>query len=112
MGVGDIFQVGGSGGSYLWVGDVRDCPLHGPGPSDFQKQGGLSSHRKTSVADLGRKLVVPPLGGGDVGGNVGGEFGDGEGVRLDKEECSRALLIVLDLCEEFFLRLGTWVSKK
>ena len=31
MGVRDIFQGGGSGGSSIWVGDVCDDPPHGLG---------------------------------------------------------------------------------
>ena len=32
VGVGDIFQGGGTGGSYPWVEDVSDDPLHETGP--------------------------------------------------------------------------------
>ena len=35
VGVGDIFQGGGSDGSSVWVGDAGDDPLHGPVPWDF-----------------------------------------------------------------------------
>ena len=33
--VEDIFQVGSSYGSSLWVGEMGDDPPHGPVPGDF-----------------------------------------------------------------------------
>ena len=60
-GVRDIFQGGGSGDSYLWVGDMGDETPHGPGPGDFPEQGGLMDHINTAMVALGRKLRVPPL---------------------------------------------------
>ena len=35
VGVGDIFQGCGSGGSSLWVGYMGDDHPHGQGPGDF-----------------------------------------------------------------------------
>ena len=40
VGVGDLFQGGGSGGSSLRVGDVVDDPPYGPSPGDVPEQGG------------------------------------------------------------------------
>ena len=40
VGVGDLFQGGGSGGSSLRVGDVVDYPPYGPSPGDVPEQGG------------------------------------------------------------------------
>ena len=85
MGVRDIFQGGGSGGSSLWVGDVDSDPPHGPGPGYFPEKDGPSAQRNTYVAALGWKLGVTPIGGGAGGGNVGGGFGGGGGVRLEEE---------------------------
>ena len=98
-GVRDIFQGGGSGDSYLWVGDMGDETPHGPGPGDFPEQGGLMDHINTAMVALGRKLRVPPLGGGDGGGNVGSGFGCGGGVCLKEEEGGCSVLLILDLCE-------------
>ena len=33
-GVGNLIQGGDTGGFYLWVRDVDDDPLHGPGPGE------------------------------------------------------------------------------
>ena len=44
------------------------------------------SHRNTSATALVMKLVLPPLGGGNEGQNLGGEFGGGGGVRLEEEK--------------------------
>ena len=91
---------------------MGDYPPHGTGPGDFPEQGGPLSHRKTSGADLGENLVVPPLGGVDGGGNMGGGFGGGVGVRLEEEEYGRSVLLIMDLCEEVVQRPGMWVSKQ
>ena len=53
-GAGGIFQVGGSWGYYIWVGDVGDDPSHGPGPGVFPVQGGPSDHSKASTEDSGK----------------------------------------------------------
>ena len=39
-GVGNVFQVGGSGGTSLLVEDVDDDSPYGPGPGGFPAQGG------------------------------------------------------------------------
>ena len=57
-------------------------PPHGLGPGDFPEQGGPSSHINTSTADLLWKLGITLLGGCGGGGNVGGMFVGGGGVRL------------------------------
>ena len=98
-GVRDILKGGSSCGYSLWVGDVGDDPLHGPGPGDFPKQGGPSFNRKTSAPASGRNMGVTPLGGGDGGGNMGGRFGGGGGVRVEEKEYGRSVLLIMDLCE-------------
>ena len=39
VGVRDIFQGGGSGGSSIWVGDVCDDPPHGLGTGGILRSG-------------------------------------------------------------------------
>ena len=37
MVVRNLIQGGDTGGIFLWVGDVGDDPLHGPGPGEVPK---------------------------------------------------------------------------
>ena len=48
-GFGDIFQGGGTGGSFLWVRDMGDEPMHGPGPGYFPLYGGSMYHRTSTI---------------------------------------------------------------
>ena len=74
-GVRDIFQDSGSDGSSLWVRGLGDDPLHGPGPGGFPAQGGPQNHGKEFMEASEKKLVAPPLGGGDAVGGFGGVGG-------------------------------------
>ena len=38
MGLGDVFQGGGAGGTPIWVRDVGDEPLHVQSPGEFSEQ--------------------------------------------------------------------------
>ena len=112
VGVRYIFQGCGSGGSYLWVRDAGDDPLHGLVPGGFPEQGGPSDHKKIDAVASGLKLVAPPFGGGGGGVNVGGGFVVGGVLRLEEEEYVRVVLLIMYLCEEVVQSLGTWISKR
>ena len=73
------FQDSGSSSAYIWVVDFGDNPPHETGPGGFPEKSGPEDHRETDTAALGRKLGVPPLGGGDAGGG----FGEGGGLGLE-----------------------------
>ena len=111
VGVRYIFQGCGSGGSYLWVRDTGDDPLHGLVPGGFPEQGGPSDHKKIDSVASGLKLVEPPFGGGDGGVNMGGGFVVGGFLRLEEEEYVRVVLLIMYLCEEVVQSLLMWVSK-
>ena len=81
-GIGDFFQGCGSGSASLWIKYVGDEPPHGLGPGLFLSKSGKVDHREAAQAASVRKLGVPPLGGGDVGGEV---VGCG-GVHLEEAE--------------------------
>ena len=81
-GVGDVIQCGASGGASLWVLNVGDDTLHGPGPGGLPKKVGPEDHTETVPADSGHKLRVPPF----VGGDAEGGFGGGGDVLLEDSE--------------------------
>ena len=56
-------------------------------------------------------MVSPPFGGGNGGVNIEGRFVVGGVVRSEEEEFGRAVILILDLCEEVVQSLGTWICK-
>ena len=69
-GFGDIFQGSVAGGTAFRIRDVGDDPLYGSGPGKVSEQGSETDHLEAAPAVIGRNLVVPRFGDGDVGGRV------------------------------------------
>ena len=57
-------------------------------------------------------MVSPPFGGGNGGVNIEGRFVVGGVVRSEEEEFGRAVILILDLCEEVVQNPGMCVSKQ
>ena len=70
MGIGVFFQVGGAGGTPIWVGDMSDDPSHGHIPGEFLAHIFQTDYGQTAKAMGGWELVVPTsiyrYGGGEV----------------------------------------------
>ena len=60
VGVEEIIQVGGTHGSFLWVGDVGDNPRHGLGPGRITVLGGSMDHRTENAMASVWKMELPP----------------------------------------------------
>ena len=73
-GFGDVIQGGGVGGgvcgNYFPVGDVGYDPPHGTVPRGDSAKGGQTDYRESSPTPYGKKLELPPFGGGDAEGRV------------------------------------------
>ena len=62
MGLGDVFQGGGAGGTPIWVRDVVDNPLHGQIPGGLSAQSRQVDYRDTAKAMGGWELGLPTSG--------------------------------------------------
>ena len=62
MGIGDVFQCGGAGGSFIRFGEVGGDPLHGTGPGKFPAQGCKTKYREAAKAMIEWGLGVPTTG--------------------------------------------------
>ena len=67
-GLGDVFQGGGAGGSFIWVGDVGADTLHGTGPGEIPSQGCQADNREASEAMVGLGMGATIAGDRDGGG--------------------------------------------
>ena len=61
-----IFQDGGAGGSFIWVGDVRADPLHETGPGKFLAQGRQENYGE--AAESMREWGMGVTTAGDING--------------------------------------------
>ena len=68
MGLGDVIQCSGTGGSSIRVRDVGDDPLHGNPPGKFPEQVHQADYGEASEATGGWELVVTTAGDRDGGG--------------------------------------------
>ena len=72
-GFGSLIQVGDTGGSSLWEGDVGDKPPYGMGPGVLPEWSGAAYYGTSTTAASGWKMEESLLGvGNTVGGIVGG----------------------------------------
>ena len=69
-GLGDVFQGGGAGGYFIWVGYVGDEPPHGIGPGKLTEQGCQVYYRETVKVLRTWGLVLPTAGDSDGGVGV------------------------------------------
>ena len=58
--VGNFFQGGGMGGSYLWVGDMVDKTPHELRPGGVPAQGSSRDHGTETMAASGHQMGLPP----------------------------------------------------
>ena len=70
MGIGDVFQCGGAGDYFIWVGDVSGDPMHGTGPGKFPAQGCKTKYGETAKVIIEWGLGVSTTGYINVGGRV------------------------------------------
>ena len=79
-GFGDLIQGGGAGGSSIWVIDFGDDPPHGSEPGGFPEYGSLTYHGKETLTESVCHMGLPPPGGGNAAGGLGG----GRGIRPEE----------------------------
>ena len=70
IGLADIFQDSGEGGSFIRVGDVCADPLHGTGPGNFPAQGRQENYGEASKLMREWGIGVPTAGDINGGGRV------------------------------------------
>ena len=74
-GVRSLIQVGDTGGSSLWKGDVGDKPPQGMGPGVLPEWSGATDYGTSTTSASRRKMEEPLLGVGNTVGRIGGGRG-------------------------------------
>ena len=71
---GHFFQGGEPGGVVVWGGDEGTDPQDGAGPEYFSTQGRVTAHQEASEETEGWELVIPLIGGVNVGSRLWGDW--------------------------------------